>query len=213
VEGNPHFEPEVLIGWEAGYRQLLTRRLYADVAAFHNQYDNLESYGGPASLFTFPTTPYPYTLINVEFGNGLKGVTDGLEIAPDWKPASWLELKGSYSHLHMALHSKPGYSQTSYAAGDQGAMPHREASVQAILTLPRGVEIVPDYRFVSALPAEPVKAYQTADGRIEWRFAKHYALSANARNLLQSRHEEFAGDNSNPVGIRRSVYAELKWSH
>jgi iron complex outermembrane receptor protein len=213
VEGNPKFKPEVLIGWEAGYRQLLLRRLYADVAGFHNQYGDLESYGGPATLFTFPTTPYPYTQINVAFGNGLKGVTDGVEIAPDWKATNWWELRGSYSHLHMALHSKPGYSQASYAEDDEGAAPHREASMQSIFTLPHGVEIVPDYRFVSALPAEPVKAYQTADARIEWRFAKHYAISANGRNLLQPHHEEFAGDNSNPVGIRRSVYAELEWSH
>lgn len=212
VNGNPNFKPEVLIGWEAGYRQLLLPRLYADVAAFHNQYDGLESYGGPATLFTFPTTPYPYTQINVAFGNGLKGVTDGIEIAPDWKVTRWWDLRGSFSHLHMALHSKPGYSQASYAAGDEGAAPHREASVQSTFTLPHGVEIVPDYRFVSALPADSVKAYQTADGRVEWDFAKHYAISCNGRNLLQPYHQEFAGDSSNAVGIRRSVYAELLWS-
>ncbi|MGB6158060.1 MAG: TonB-dependent receptor [Acidobacteriaceae bacterium] len=212
IHGNPDFKPEVLLGWEAGYRQLLSRRLYADVAAFHNQYDDVESYGGPTTLFTFPTTPYPYTQINVAFGNGLKGVTDGVDIAPDWKPVSWWELKGSFSHLHMALHSKPGYSQAGYAAGDEGAAPHREASVESIWTLPHGWEIVPDYRFMSALPAETVKAYQTADGRIEWKFARHFAIAANGRNLLQPYHFEFAGDNSNAVGIRRSVYAELQWS-
>jgi iron complex outermembrane recepter protein len=212
VNGDPNFKPEMLLGWEAGYRQLVTERLYVDVAAFHNQYDNVESYGGPATLFTFPTTPYPYTSINVAFGNGLKGVTDGVEIAPEWKPSQWIELKGSYSHLHMALHSKPGFSQESYAAGDEGAAPHREASVESVLSLGHGWEIVPDYRFVSALSAEVVKAYQTADGRVEWKFAEHFAVAVNGRNLLQPYHLEFAGDNSNAVGIRRSVYAELEWS-
>ncbi|HTW46791.1 MAG TPA: TonB-dependent receptor [Acidobacteriaceae bacterium] len=212
VNGNPNFKPEVLIGWEAGYRQLLHPTFYVDVAAFHNQYDDVESYGGPIPLITTPTQPYPYTSINVEFANGLRGVTDGLEIAPDWKPVSWWELRGSYSHLHMALHSKPGYSQASYAAGDEGSAPDHQASLQAVFTLPRAFVIVPDYRYMSALPADSVKACQTADARIAWSFAKHYGISVNGRNLLQPYHEEFAGDNGNPVGIRRSLYAGLEWS-
>src|SRR6202034_2844083 len=47
VEGNPNFAPEVLIGSSVGFRQLLWKKIYVDVAAFHNQYDNIESYGGP----------------------------------------------------------------------------------------------------------------------------------------------------------------------
>lgn len=212
VNGNPGFRPEMLIGWEAGYRQLLHPTFYVDVAAFHNQYDNIESYGGPIPVITTPLQPYPYISVNVEFANGLKGVTDGVEIAPDWKPVSWMELRGSYAHLHMALHSKPGFSQDSYAEGDEGSAPNHQGSMQAILTLPHGFEVVPDYRSMSALPADGVKAYQTADARVAWNFARHYGVSVNGRNLLQPYHQEFSGDNSNPVGIRRSIYAGLEWS-
>lgn len=212
VHGNPNFKPEVLIGSEAGYRQLLTTKLYLDITAFHNQYDDLESYGGPIPLFTFPTRPYPYTSINVEYANGLKGVSDGVEIAPDWRPCSWWELRGSFSHLHMALHSKPGFSQASYAQMEEGSSPDRQASAQSVFSFPHEIEVVPDYRYVSALPAEPAKAWQTADAHVSWSFAKHYTLSMNGRNLLQPWHFEFAGDNSNPVGIRREYYAGLEWS-
>jgi iron complex outermembrane receptor protein len=210
--GNPKFKPEVLIGWEAGYRQLLSKRFYADVALFHNQYDDLESYNAGGPTVTHPTTPYPYTLYSFEFANGLKGVTDGIEIAPDWKPADWLDVRGSYSHLHMALHSKPGYSQGTYAKGDTGFAPNHEASAQAIVTLPHGWQIVPDYRYMSELAGPRIAAYQTADGRIEWKFSEHYSIAADGRNLLQPRHAEGIGDDGNRVEIRRSVYAELRWS-
>jgi len=212
VEGNPNFVPEVLLGWSAGVRQLLWTKLYVDVAAFHNQYDNIESYGGPAPLFTYPTTPYPYEQINIQYGNGLRGVSDGLEIAPDWKPVSWFEMRGSFSHVHVALHSKLGYSQASYAAGIEGSSPHREAAVQGIFTLGHGVEIVPDYRFVSALPAAAVPRYQTADTRIAYPLETHLELSATGQNLLQARHLEMTGDNSNAVGIKREVFGGLTWS-
>ena len=210
--GNPNFKPEVLIGWEAGYRQLLSPRFYADVAAFHNQYDDLESYNAGGPTVSHPTTPYPYTLYAFQFANGLKGVTDGIEIAPNWKPANWFDLRGSYSHLHMALHSKPGFNQAVYAASDTGFAPHHEASAQAIFSLSHGWEIVPDYRYMSALPVNQIPAYQTADARVEWRFAEHYSISANGRNLLQPHHREGVGDDGNGVGIRRSIYAELEWS-
>jgi iron complex outermembrane receptor protein len=211
VEGNPNFAPEVLIGWSAGARQLLWQKVYVDVAAFHNQYDNIESYGGPASLFTFPTNPYPYEQINIEFGNGLRGVSDGIEIAPDWKPLRWFEMKGSFSHVHVALHSKAGYDQDSYASSVEGGSPHREASVQGIFTLPHGVEIDPDYRFVSALPADSVPSYQTADLHVSYHVERHVDLAVTGRNLLQARHEEITGDNSNVTAIRREVFGGLTW--
>jgi iron complex outermembrane receptor protein len=212
VEGNPNFQPEVLIGWSAGLRQLLWSKLYVDIAAFHNQYDNIESYGGPASLFTFPTNPYPYESINIEYGNGLRGVSDGIEIAPDWKPASWFEMRGNFSHVHVALHSKAGYSQASYASSIEGTSPHREASVQGIFTVSHGVEIVPDYRFVSALPASGIPSYQTADAHIAWHVEHHLELSVTGRDLLQARHEEFLGDNSSITAIKREVFGGLTWA-
>ncbi len=211
VEGNPHFVPEVLIGWSAGFRQLLWRTLYVDMAVFHNQYDNIESYGGPAPLFTFPTSPYPIEQINIQFGNGLRGVSDGVEIAPDWKPVSWFEMRGSFSHVHVALHSKPGYDQAPYAGSIEGSSPHREASVQGVFTLPHGIDVVPDYRFVSALPADGVRSYQTADAHVTYHVDRHLDLSANGRNLLQARHQEIEGDNSNAVGIKREVFGGLTW--
>jgi iron complex outermembrane receptor protein len=209
VEGDPSFKSEILIGDELGYRQLLTRQLYVDVAAFHNQYDDLESYGKLS--FSEETTPYPFLLINVPFANGIKGTTDGLEIAPDWKPVSWWVLRGSFSHVHLDLRPKAGYTDTGTVAGYEGSSPHRQASVQSMFTLPHGIEFDQDYRFVSALPAQAVRSYQTMDAHLGWKLASHFYLAGNGQNLLQPRHNEFGGDNGNAVGIRRSIFGSLTW--
>ncbi len=143
--------------------------------------------------------------------SGAKTVPDLLRLVP----RAGGELAGTEGQRFASPHGaafKSGFSQASYAAGDEGAMPHREASVQSVIVLPHGWEIVADYRFVAALAAERVKAYQTTDGRVEWSFSKHFAVAGNGRNLLQPSHAEFGGDNSNRVGIRRSLYAELEWS-
>jgi iron complex outermembrane receptor protein len=210
IVGDPTFAPEVLIGWEAGYRQLLRHNLYVDVASFHNQYDNIESYGTPG--ISLPTTPYLHLLVTEPYANGLRGVSNGIEIAPDWKVANWLQLRGSYSHLHIALHSKPGFSQADYASGYEGSSPENQVNAQAVFALRKGLEIVPDYRFVGSLPAQNVASYQTADLNITYQMRDHLQLSATGRNLLQPRHGEFQGDNSNIVEIRRAVYGGIGWT-
>lgn len=209
IEGNPKFKSEVLIGYEAGYRQLLRHNLYVDIAAFHNQYDDLEGLG--AVSFSVPTTPYPYLQLNAPYANSIKGTTDGIEIAPDWKPFRWWALRGTFSHLHLDLRPKKGFSDTGTVATDEGSSPHRMASLQSMFTLPHGIEFDQDYRFVSALPAQNVPSYQTMDAHLGWTIGRHFTMAANGRNLLQPRHREFTGDNGNAVGIRRNIYASLAW--
>ena len=212
IRGNPNFKPEVLISWQAGYRRLLTPKFYFDIALFHNQYDDLATYGNPPLVPSFPTQPYRYELLTATYANGAKGITDGLELAPDWKPSHWLDLRGTYSHLHMDLHGKAGFGNVAYISPNyQGSSPNDMATVQGFLTLPHGIEIDPDYRYMSALPTMKISRYQTADAHLAWKITKHIQLTADGRNLLQPSHVEFVGDNNNPVGIRRSLYAGIRW--
>jgi iron complex outermembrane receptor protein len=210
IEGDPNFQSEVTIAYEAGYRQLLTPTLYVDVAAFHDQYDKLESYGKLS--FSTITTPIHALLLNVPLANGIKGVGNGVEIAPNWKPTRWWELKGNVSLLHLALRPKAGFTDTTTVANYEGTSPHSEVTAQSLLDLPHGVEFDVDYRFVSQLPAQKVRGYQTADVHGAWKIGEHWELSVAGRNLLQPEHQEFAGDNGNAVGIRRSVYGGLTWT-
>jgi outer membrane receptor for ferric coprogen and ferric-rhodotorulic acid len=114
--------------------------------------------------------------------------------------------------VHVDLHSKAGFAQQAYASGIEGSSPHRQATVQGIFVLPFHLEIDPDYRFVSALPADSVPSYQTADARIAYHLQSHLDVSASGRNLLQPHHPEITGDNGNQTGIKREVVAGLTWS-
>lgn len=213
AEGSPSFKSEELLGYEAGYRQLLTRSLYADVAAFYNRYARLEGYG--AIQVTTITNPVMAQVLNVPLVNGNDGVTNGFEIAPDWKVRPWWELKGNYSYLHIHTQPRPGFTNllnATVATNNNGSSPHREATAQSYLDLPHGFDFNLDYRFVSRLPAQSVKSYQTADAHLGWRVTRNWRLSVTGRNLLQPSHHEFAGDDGNAVRIRRAVYAGLTWT-
>jgi len=196
---------ETLLGYEAGYRKLVTSSLYVDVAAFHNKYNDLVSYGDE-SISTVVSPPPPYTLISLRAINGVMGSTNGGEISPDWKVTHWMDLKATYSYVSLNFEDKPTHTKTSQVSSYEGSSPHNEATAQMLFHLPKGLEFDPTYRYVGALPALAVNPYQTADVRLGWRFTREFELSVTGQNLVQPRHAEFG-----PVLIERSAYAQITW--
>jgi iron complex outermembrane receptor protein len=210
IEGNPKFVSETLLGYEAGYRGLLSQRISVDVAGFYNKYDHLSSLE-PGTLFVEPTPPPAHLLLPVVYGNGLKGTTTGFEIAPNWKPKYWLRLGGSYSYLHMDLRNEPGSLDVSTVSATVGSSPQHQGEIQSFLDLPGNVELTLAYRYVSALPTQQVDAYGTADIRLAWRASQKIRFSVVGQNLLQPRHAEYGGDPGPLIGIKRDIYASITW--
>jgi iron complex outermembrane receptor protein len=202
---NRKFLSETLLGYEAGYRRLVTPHIYVDLAVFHNHYNDLTSYGDLSlSIVTSPAPPH--ILISAPFANGIMGSTNGAEISPDWKATRWMELKATYSYVSLNLEDKSTHAKTSYVSSYEGSSPHNEATAQALVNLPKGFEFDPTYRYVSALPVQLIHAYGAVDARLGWHFAKTFELSLTGQNLLQPRHPELGS-----VLVERSAYAQITW--
>ena len=211
VVGSKSFRSEHLRGTEIGYRTLVAQKLYLDLSTFRNDYNDLYGYG-PGSEY-METSPTPAHLILQEpLANALKGDTSGGEIAPDWKPVSWFEAKGSYSYLHLYVHDKPGFTDNQNTVSDNGSSPHHQVVIQALINIPKGLELDSTYRYVSALPAQKVAAYNTGDVRFGWRPSHSWNMSVVGQNLLQPHHAEFGSDIDTIVGIKRDVYANITWT-
>jgi iron complex outermembrane receptor protein len=209
VDGNRKFRSEILLGYEAGYRALLTSHFYLDVAVFHNNYNDVYSFQvGAPFLAASPLR----AIIPLLTSNGIRGTTKGFEVTPDWKPTSWWELRPSYSHLEILMEDGPGNNDPTSVAGYEGSSPRHQGAMQSFLTLPRKLEFDQTYRYVSALPAQSVKSYSTADARLGWHFSRQMELSVVGQNLLQPQHAEFGGDPGGRVGIKRGVYARITWA-
>jgi iron complex outermembrane receptor protein len=210
---NPHFAPEQLNGSELGYRRLFGQKLYVDFAGYYNHYHDLfsEDITGPPSVQDNP--PPPYLLLPAQFQNGLDGYTKGVEIAPEWRPAGFCRLRGSYSYLHMDVYAQPNptvYFPLPTGPTITGSSPQHQVSVQSAFDLSKKLQLDLTYRYVSALPALAVPAYSTGDARVGWRFSRQFELSLVGQNLFQPWHLEYGPPPA--VGIVRNVYARLTWS-
>jgi iron complex outermembrane receptor protein len=210
TRGNRNFASETLLGYEAGYRSLITKAFSIDIAAYYNEYKHLQSVE-PGTPFTeeiagISALVYPYL-----DGNGVKGRTAGLEIAPDWKPKTWWRLQGSYSLLRMDMTTVAGSSDTTTVRSLEGSSPRNQVKIQSYFDLPRNLEFSGAWRYISALPYYVVGGYQTLDARISWRPARlqHVEFALTGQNLAQPRHFEYGGDPGPLVGIRRNVFASL----
>jgi iron complex outermembrane receptor protein len=77
--------------------------------------------------------------------------------------------------------------------------------------LPKKLEFDQSFRYVSALPAQQVAAYTTADVQFSWHATRSLSLSVVGQNLFQPRHAEAGGDTGGLVGMQRSGYVKLTW--
>jgi iron complex outermembrane recepter protein len=213
IDGNQRLSSERLISYEAGHRRLIGPKFYIDIAVFHNEYDDLISLGAP-SLTIDPTPTPPHFTIRLPYVNGLRGSTDGFEIAPDWKPSRWWQLKATYSYLNLNLDRKSGVVDGGgYVSQEEGSSPHNQATLQSRFNLPKGIEFDQTYRYVSALPAQDIKSFSTGDLHLSWQATRQFGFSVVGENLFQPHHPEFGHDVSPLVGIKRSVYAQITWTH
>jgi iron complex outermembrane recepter protein len=209
---NNNFAPEQLNGYELGYRDLLRPNLYVDIAAFYNHYHDLFSEDITGAPYLENTPEPEHYLLPAQFGNGLLGYTKGVEIAPEWRPKGFLRLRGSYSFLHMNIGRSPNSTDVGTASGIEGSSPQHEAAVQLAVDFSKRFQGDFDYRYVSALPAQLVPAYSTADARFGWRISRQFELSIVGQNLFQPSHPEDGGDPGPLVLIKRNAYARLTWS-
>jgi iron complex outermembrane receptor protein len=208
--GDGKFTSEHSQSYEAGYRSLLTSTFHLDIATFYNNYDHLLSIepGAPISETSPPPTHFVVPLF---IRNGVLGATYGIEIAPDWRPVEWWRLEGSYSFLHLDMAKSAGSLDSSTPISSEGSSPQHQVVIQSFLQLSRKIELDQTYRYVSALPAELVRAYSTADVRLAWLPTRSLEFSVVGQNLFQPYHMESRGDPGPLVGIRRGAYAKITW--
>jgi iron complex outermembrane receptor protein len=210
VNGSTQFRSEELIAYETGYRALVTTHCYVDVALFYNDYSDL--YGFQVGAPFLETSPGPvHAVLPLLTSNGIQGNTKGFEVSPDWKATNWWELRTSYSYLDMELENRPGSNDPTSVAGYEGSSPRHQVTIQSLVNLPKKMEFDQTYRYVSALPAQVVRSYQTMDTRFGWHITPELELSVGGQNLLQPHYAQFGGDPGGPVEIRRSAYAKLIW--
>ncbi|HET7809382.1 MAG TPA: TonB-dependent receptor [Steroidobacteraceae bacterium] len=212
--GNPDFESEELIAYEAGYRWQPTDRLSLDLALFYNDYGKLASLeiGEP-----FIDPDDGRTVIPVLNQNLTDGRTYGAELLAEWQPFDEWQLTASYSHIDMQL--TPRGEDLNSGELLEGSTPHNLAGLRSFVTLRERIELDAQLRYQSRIRSMPLEvggpgidAYTELDLRVGWRASEHWTLSLVGQNLLHDSHPEF-GPLEQRGNLERAGYVKAEWRH
>ena len=210
--GNPKFQSEHLIAYEAGYRAQPTDRLSVDLTVFFNNYHGLESIEPLPSFIDTGSMP-PLTIHPLLLSNLMYGTTEGVEAYVDWKVMHRWTLSPGYSFLEVHLHLKQTSQDSISVADTQGSNPEHQAQLRSHVEVSSKFAWDTNAYFVGALPAQFVPSYTRLDSQLTWRLGERQQLSVVGQNLLEDHHVEFSDQLQivNSTRVKRSVYGKFTW--
>ena len=195
--GNRDFRTEKLTAYELGLRVQPMAGMSLSATAFYHHYDDLR---------TVEVGTGPATLLNLFWGNGLAGHSEGVEAWASASPLPWWTLSAGATFLTEDFHFKPGATGI-VGTWQNGVDPHHYVTLRSSMNLGKSVLFDVDFRTVGRLPHTAVPAYAELGGRLAWAVSNHLAFTLTGANLLHAHHVEYPGGDAIP----RKVMAGLQW--
>ena len=210
--GNPHFQNEGLVAYEAGYRASIREKLTFDLACYYGDYRHQETVE-PAPTFLESTPPPLHLVVPVTFQNLMHGEAHGLEVAANWKVSHRWTLSPGYALEQIHMHLDPTSQDTSSIAAAQGNTPVQSAQLRSHLALANRISLNTNAYFVDRLSYGGIPSYTRLDAGITSQWTERLSSSLFGQNLVQDRHLEFLDDSriTRSTLIKRSVYGKLSW--
>ncbi|MGA6953498.1 MAG: TonB-dependent receptor [Candidatus Acidiferrales bacterium] len=212
IVGNPAFQNEKEIAYEAGYRTQIFSGLSLDLAAYYNSYSQVQT-AEPEPSFIENTPPPTHIVMPIEYFNLMRGETHGVEIFGTWKVTSRWTLTPACALEEIHMHLDSTSQDTSTVAGVQGSTPRQWARVDSHLRLEHRLSWDASANFVGRLSNPNVASYTRVDTQLTWSLKEHLSASLVGQNLLQNQHIEFVSEQGtgDTNYVKRSAFAKLTW--
>jgi iron complex outermembrane receptor protein len=204
VHGSDDFRSETLLAYEAGYRFQQSENLSFDVAAYYNEYDDLQT-NEPDPPFVVLTPPV-HVIVPSHLANGMRGESVGGTFVASWQPIRrWrMRLQYSYFDLDLAIVAP---SQSINSPSLAGNSPRHQVAIHSFLDLAGDLSLYTGIRYVDELPNQAVDSYVATDINLGWRFSPNGTTSLVIQNFADDTHPEFGNGNL----VERSAYLKLNW--
>jgi iron complex outermembrane recepter protein len=216
LKGNPDFDAETLVAYEAGYRWQARPDLFVDVATYYNDYNDLYT-------TTSRTDPFDPGL---ELTNNRSGYGYGLEVSSNWQPRSWLKLVFTYQYQRFEFQGSLLLNDVTGALiiDDFSAIntPRNKASFQSSIDFARNwqfnawlryMDEIQGRRDVDLINLTPVDAHFLLDANIIWKPKENIEVMFAGQNLLNSSQLEYIAELITPATeIKRGFFAKITWN-
>ncbi len=201
MKGSDNYDSEKLVAYELGYRFLGIDNLSIDIAAYYNDYDDLQ---------TFETT----NMTEIAIKNLMDGAAYGFEAAIDWQPLDWWRLQAAYAYENVSLELNGNSTDYTTLESAEKNVPHNLASLRSSIDLPADMELDIWCRYVDALRGQRIDSYINMDVRLAWQAKAGLEVSLVGQNLLDNEQPEYNKSNmgNQPTEVPSGLYLKATWS-
>jgi len=216
--GNPQFQDERVIAYEAGYRMMLSKRFSIDVAAYFNDWNNVQTTEPTGSFFEI-TPPPAHEVQTLTYENLMHGETHGIEITTNWQVTDRWSISTGFAPAREHMHTDPKSADTQTVPFLEGNAPDWATQLRSHFDLSRRLAWDGSAYFVDALTNQgplsnvTIPSYTRMDTGLTWKSGEAFAVSLVGQNLLKDHHLEFEDVNGSMQSgqIKRSVYVKITW--
>ena len=216
--GNPNFKNERLIAYEAGYRASVGNNADVDLAAYYNQYGNLQTTEPAGALFEQSPAP-PHEVLLSTYQNLMRGDTRGIEAFVDWQVNSRWTLNAGYALEQLHMHTSSSSMDTVTPLFIEQGAPRHSAELRSHVNLPWNLEWQSAAYFVDRLSHQGltddqvIPAYTRVDTGLTWKLRERFSISAMGQNLVSGHHLEFEDifGAMQSGQMKRGAYARCAW--
>jgi len=200
LNGDPDFRSVELTAYELGARVQIGPQVSVSISGFYNDYSSIRS----VELGTGTAT-----VLNLTWGNNLRGSAYGFEAWGDYQPLPWWRLSASFNELSEHFDFTPAATLASIGVAQIGDDPTNSATLRSSMNLGDDVTFDADLRYSGKLPNPVVPAYVELNASVGWNVSDSVRLSLSGFNLLHAKHQEFPAPDANAVP--RSYAVGLQW--
>jgi iron complex outermembrane receptor protein len=206
---NDNFKSERLTAYELGYRNQITPTLSADITAFYNDYDQLQTISVGTITPVITGVSVPHFFIPFMFTNDMKGTSHGFEASLNWAVNERLKLALDYSFLKLSVTALDPTQESA-----ELLYPTHQAGVKILWNLSDTWTLDTTASHVDNLPGGNVDAYTRLDLNLGGELSKTLRFNLVGQNLLEKTHREFGSvTDINAAEVGRSVFAKLTWMY
>ena len=213
IIGNPNFDDEHMLAYEAGYRTTVIKNLFLDIATFYNLYSNRPTLQAmPPFIEAAP--PPPHVFLPVSGRNLMSGEAHGIELTATWRVTDRWMLSPSYAYRGIHMYLRAPSADWSSILVAEGSSPVHSAQLRSHFNLCSSFSWDAASYFVDRLRSGPVPAYTRVDTGITWQPVKTFTASIFGQNLADSEHLEFLDDRHSVKStlVGRGFHAEMTWT-
>ena len=216
--GNPGFESEVNVAFEAGVRGQWTKALSYDFALYTMDYDGLRTLVPSAAVCSpsgISALVDPLCVLSSDsvitqlvFTNDSDGYARGGELTIDWLIQDGWRLRGAIAYTDEKLKTRPP------AIPMAASTPKWQASVRSEWRPLQNLSVAAWLRYVDEIPLQSIDEYWQANLNVRWQYREAWVVSLGVRNLLDDATEEYQSEIGDvaPTEIERSAFLNVRYS-